>query len=99
MKIINLTHRKASTNNNPTTEGILFKSIEKYIETSNFPKNLQLNKLTLIIDKHKTLKNNINEKMKNISSELKKRDDVINKLKYDNLAQQHKLIKELKFNK
>lgn len=56
---------KIKGNSNPTSsDGVLFEAIEKYIETTKFPKNLVLRKLDLIENK---VTNNNNELDKTIS--------------------------------
>jgi len=67
-------------NNRNFSEGVLFQAIEKFIETSGYPKNLVLRKLDLI---EKNIKNddkelnNMIEKGKNAISEIMTKSNIL----------------------
>lgn len=83
-----------SSRNLNFSEGVLFEAIEKYIEKTNFPKNLVLKKLDLL--EKKLIKDN-NELMGMISKGRKAASDIV--LKSNTLNDKcNMLLMELKRN-
>lgn len=85
-----ITEINQNSNLNISSDFIL-NSIDNYIKVSKFPKNIQLQKLQILLEKNKKLENDISAKIDEFNKLIIKNTKINNELKSKNIENIQKL--------